>query len=87
MLIFFLAVCRAKLPAKDRILARLLVDVPALPNAILENLLRSLVEEDAEHATLSLIAARDVVMLRPANRPQALDSMLGMAVALDEGIR
>jgi hypothetical protein len=75
------------LPAKDRSLARLLVDVPALPAELLTELLDGLKAAGGEHATLALITARDIVLMRPANRPEALRSMLEMAVAVDPDIR
>ena len=79
--------CRTELPAKDRTIARILLDAPALPDQLLVDLLQGLLGQGGEHATLALIAARDVVMLRPANRPQALQAMLEAAVVHDREIR
>lgn len=75
------------MPPKDRSLARLLLEVPALPNDLLDNLFKDLREQGDEHATLALIIARDVALMRPPNRQQALDAMLSMAVGQDEGLR
>ena len=79
--------CRTQLQAKDRTIARILLDAPALPDQLLKDLLQGLLGQGGEHATLALIAARDVVMMRPANRPQALQAMLEAAVMDDREIR
>jgi len=79
--------CRSSLPEKDRSLARLLVDVPALPPHLLVEILDQLMAAGGEQATLALIAARDVVLMRPANRPEALRALLEMAVAVDFDVR
>ena len=86
MLIFI--TCRStKLPPKDRSLARLLVDVPALPEEVLTTLFQALQAQGEEHATLALIAARDLVLLRPSIRFPALKTLLEMAVSPDSSLR
>lgn len=79
--------CRTKLPPKDRSLARLLVDVPGLPQEVLASLFEDLQAQGDEHATLALIAARDLVLLRPSIRFQALDTLLAMAVSPESDLR
>ena len=68
-------------------MARLLLDVPALPTEALDRLLQDLREEGSEHATLALIIARDMTLMRPSNRFQALNAMLEMAVSHDDELR
>ena len=86
--IFSLVVARrAKLLPKDRALARLLLEAPALPEPLVPDLLRSLFLEGGEHATLALIATRDIMAQRPAIRLQALQVILSAAVAQDGDVR
>ena len=82
-----LIVCRTRLPPKDRSLARLLVDVPALPQGVVTTLFEALQEQGGEHATLALIAARDLVLLRPSIRFHALNTLLAMAVSPESDLR
>ena len=75
------------MPAKDRTLAKLLVDAPALPSELLKECLADLQARGGDYATLALIAARDVIINRPANRAVALDAILHMAVSKDPDMR
>lgn len=75
------------MPPKDRKLAKLLLDVPALPKGVLGGVFKALREQGGEHATLALIVARDLALMRPPSRQQALESMLDMAVDPDAELR
>lgn len=75
------------MPAKDRSIAQLLVEAPALPPELLKEALDGLLAQGADYATLALVTARDVIMLRPGSRQPALQALLQMAVSADQDVR
>ncbi|CAL8471131.1 g10673 [Coccomyxa elongata] len=72
---------------KDRTIARLLLDAPALPQPAVAQFLADVAAGGTEWATLALSAAFDVVMGRPCDRAPVLDMVLSTATAQDEDIR
>ena len=68
-------------------LPKLLVEVPSLPKEQFVECIASLLQKSGEHATLALITARDVIVNRPGNRPEAMKAILEMAVSQNTELR
>lgn len=78
---------RTGLPLSDRTLVRLLAEAPLLPMPSVVQHLQQLCSDGPDWATLALLAARDVILQRPPNRPQVLNWVLEVAVSSDEDAR
>ncbi|RMZ56234.1 hypothetical protein APUTEX25_002424 [Auxenochlorella protothecoides] len=78
---------RRALPPTDRSLISVLLSAPALPAELLRDTLEGLMQTDLDHATLGLLAARDLILARPPAREVALAAVLAAAHSEDAGVR
>ena len=56
------------LPANDKAIAHILLEVPALPSPSVGHFLSEVADLGGEWATLALSSARDIIINRPPNR-------------------
>eukprot|EP00887_Chlorella_sp_A99_P000002 scaffold16.g2.t1 len=87
VLLALLGGLRQRLPPSDRTLARLLAEAPALPMPAVAQHLRQLCAAGPDWSTLALLAARDVILLRPPSRQPMLQLVLAAAAGEDEDAR
>ena len=59
---------RETLPANDKAIAQILLEVPALPSPSVGQFLSEVADLGGEWATLALSSARDIIINRPPNR-------------------
>lgn len=60
--------CRENLPANDKAIAQILLEVPALPSPSVGQFLSEVADLGGDWATLALSSARDIIINRPPNR-------------------
>lgn len=60
--------CRETLPANDKAIAQILMEVPALPSPSVGHFLSEVADLGGDWATLALSSARDIIINRPPNR-------------------
>ena len=60
--------CRENLPASDKAIAQILMEVPMLPSASVGQVLCEVAGLGGQWATLALSSARDIIINRPPNR-------------------
>ncbi|DBB00785.1 TPA: hypothetical protein ACH3X1_000717 [Trebouxia sp. C0004] len=70
---------RENLPANDKAIAQILLEVPALPGPGVGLFLAEVAGMGGEWATLALSSARDIIINRPPNRSEALQVVLDAA--------
>ncbi|DBA78475.1 TPA: hypothetical protein ACH3X2_007965 [Trebouxia sp. C0005] len=70
---------RENLPANDKAIAQILLEVPALPGPGVGQFLAEVAGMGGEWATLALSSARDIIINRPPNRSEALQVVLDAA--------
>lgn len=65
-----LSVCcdRERLPSRDKAIAQILLEAPALPSPGVGQFLAEVAGQGGDWATLALSCARDIIMHRPPNR-------------------
>lgn len=70
---------RENLPANDKAIAQILLEVPALPGPGVGQFLAEVAGMGGDWATLALSSARDIIINRPPNRSEALQVVLDAA--------
>ena len=81
------ALCREQVAPDEKLVARLLIDSPALPHGGVMAFLRDVCSAGDEWATLALSSCYDIIMRRPPDRLAALQVVLDAAAGPDADIR
>ncbi len=79
--------CREQISPDEKLIARLLIDCPALPHEGVMAFLGDVCSSGGDWATLALSASYDIIMKRPPSRLHALQVVLDAATGPDADIR
>ena len=79
--------CREQVAPDEKLIARLLIDSPALPHGGVMAFLRDVCSTGDEWATLALSSCYDIITKRPPDRLAALQVVLDAATGPDTDIR
>ena len=81
------ALCREQVTPDEKLIARLLIDSPALPHEGVMAFLRDVCSTGGDWATLALSSCYEIIMKRPPDRLVALRVVLDAATGPDIDIR
>ena len=79
--------CREQISPDEKLIARLLMDSPALPHAGVMAFLRDVCSSGWDWGTLALSASYEIIMKRPPSRLPELQVVLDAATGPDADIR